>query len=378
MNDQLILQKELQAEKAAIQNELRQKLGDKHSVKESLQALQRNFEGYGDGARILLTEKSAKQQIFADLLKVPADLEVAVEMALGAKLQAVPAQNFSDIAATLLLLKEQQARATLLFPLSHSPKIIFPAGVPLANLVTPGQGAEKLVSQLFSGVFLVDAVADYFAELLPVGVLLVDRQGLCFDWQGVLTGGATGASETGLLRRQRQLDEIVDEIIQLDDEFSVDQKELDQIQDNLLLLEEAQLAATSESHRLELQALELAKDRQVLQAEADHLNKRLALLVFDLEQIDEGREALTLEKEQLSAGSRQTGERQQQLEAQSEQHQSELTALRSRLDSSRNELTLQRVDLASLQQQRHAMGETLARRSRRSSTVARCSRTAPG
>ncbi len=361
LNDQLILQKELQAEKAAIQNELRQKLGDKHSVKESLQALQRNFEGYGDGARILLTEKSAKQQIFADLLKVPADLEVAVEMALGAKLQAVPAQNFSDIAATLLLLKEQQARATLLFPLSHSPKIIFPAGVPLANLVTPGQGAEKLVSQLFSGVFLVDAVADYFAELLPVGVLLVDRQGLCFDWQGVLTGGATGASETGLLRRQRQLDEIVDEIIQLDDEFSVDQKELDQIQDNLLLLEEAQLAATSESHRLELQALELAKDRQVLQAEADHLNKRLALLVFDLEQIDEGREALTLEKEQLSAGSRQTGERQQQLEAQSEQHQSELTALRSRLDSSRNELTLQRVDLASLQQQRHAMGETLAR-----------------
>jgi len=361
LHGQLVELKGLLDKKAATQNELRQKLGNTHSIKESLEALQRNFEGYGDGTRILLTKNSAKQQIFADLLKVSAEYEVAVEMVMGARLQAVSTENISDVAATLLSLTEQQVRATLLFPLRHSPTVTFPSGIPLTRLVTPKKGAEQLVDQLLSGIFLVDAVADYFAETLPVGVMLVDRHGLCFDWQGVLTGGATGSSETGLLRRQRKLDEIAGEISRLDDEFADGQKELEQLQENLLQLEETQLAAISERHRLELQALELAKDRQGLQAEDDHLNKRLALLVFDLEQIDEGQEALTLEKEQLSEGSRQSEERQLQLERLSQQRQDALTELRSQLDRYRNKLTAQRVDLASLQQQQHAMAETLSR-----------------
>ncbi len=361
LSDQLAQQRELLDKETTRQNKLRQQLGNNHSIKESLTALQRNFEGYGDGTRILLKENSAGKNIFADLLKVSAEFEVAVEMVLGARLQAVPVDNSSDIAAILLSLKEQQARATLLFPLRHLPMVTFATGIPLTRLVTPEQGSEQLVGQLLSGVFLVDAVPEYFEETLPVGVMLVDRQGVCFDWKGILTGGATGSSETGLLRRQRQLDEITGEISRLDKEFSASKKDLEQLQEHLLQLEEAQQAAISEGHRLELQALDLAKDRQGLQTEDDHLNKRLALLVFDLEQIDEGREALTQEKEQLSEGSRQFEKRQLELEDLSRQRQQALTELRAQLDSSRNELTAQRVGLASLQQQQHATGETLSR-----------------
>ncbi|MCK5913628.1 MAG: chromosome segregation protein SMC, partial [Desulfuromusa sp.] len=361
INAQLVQQKETLQKREVIQNELRQQLGKHHSVKESLEDLQRNFEGYGDGTRIILAENAGNRQIFADVLKVSAELEVAVEMVLGARLQAVPVGNSTDIPATLALLTEQQARAALLLPVSHPANIKFSGGVLLAELVTPEKGAAELVRQLLAGVFLVDAVVDHFQDALPAGTLLVDRQGICFDWQGVLTGGATTTSGTGLLRRQRQLDEIADEIIRLDNEFSVGQKELEQVQEKQLLLEESQLTATSESHRLELQALELAKDRQGLQIEEEHLNKRLALLVFDLEQIDEGRESLLTEKEQLAEGSRKTGEQQQQLEALSEQRQSRLTELRIKLDSSRDWLTSKRVDLASLQQQQHALHETLAR-----------------
>ncbi len=361
LHDQHAQAKESFSKKEAAQNELRQELGKNQSVQESLEALQQSFEGYGEGTRILLKEKFAQQRIFADLLKVSAEYEIAVEMVLGARLQTIPVENISDVSAALLLLTEQQARAALLLPLSHPQEVKFSTGIPLADLVKPEKGSEQLVNQLLAGVFLVDAVADRFADILPVGVLLVDRQGLCLDWQGVLTGGATSSSETGLLRRQRQLDEIAGEIIRLDKVILLGQGELERRQENLLQLEESQLAATSERHRLELQALELAKDRQGLQTEDDYLNKRLALLIFDLEQIDEGREALLLEKEQLSEGSRETGERQQQLEALSKQQQSELVELRTKLDSFREELTAQRVDLASLQQQQHARHETLSR-----------------
>ncbi|MFK5926993.1 MAG: chromosome segregation protein SMC, partial [Desulfuromusa sp.] len=361
LNDQLVQQKELFNKKESALDELRQQLGRKLSDKESLEALQRNFEGYGDGTRLLLHENSGKQQIFADLLKVSAEYEVAVEMVLGARLQAVPADNLPDITATLSSLVTHQARAALLLSLNHIPKVNFPAGVPLKGLVNPEKGAEKLVSQLFSGVFFVAAVVDHLTATLPVGTLLVDRQGFCLDWQGVLTGGTTSASETGLLRRQRQLDEIAVATARLNEEFVVRQRELEQLQENLLQLDEAQLTATSEGHRLELQALELAKDRQGLQTEDEYLNKRLALLIFDLEQLDEGQAALTLEQEQLSAGSRQTEERQQQLEDLSKQLQSELTELRTGLDTIREGLTSQRVELASLQQQQHARQQILER-----------------
>lgn len=361
LNDQLAQQKELLNIKEAAQGELQKDLGKNHSIKESLETLQSNFEGYGEGARILLTKASGKQQIFADLLKVSAELEVVVEMVLGTRLQAIPAEKNSDIASTLSLLTEQQARATLLLPLDHRSNIQFSAGVPLGELVCPEKGAEKLVNQLVSGVFLVDAVADHFEAVLPVGTLLVDRQGWCFDWQGALTGGATSTSETGLLRRQRQLDEIAGEIVRLNEEFAVGQRELELLQENLLEVEEAQLAAISEGHRLELQALELAKDRQGLQTENEYLSKRLALLIFDLEQIDEGQGALMLEKEQLSEGGRQSGERQQQLEILSQQQQGELVELRAELDAARDGLTAQRVELASLQQQQQSQHETLGR-----------------
>ena len=361
LNAQLQQQKILLDKKTAIQKDLQQQLGTHSSIKESLESLQRDFAGYGEGTRVLLTEGFGKQQIFAELLKVSAEFEVAVEMALGERLQAVPVSDSADIIATLSLLTKEQARGTLLLPMDLAPAIQCSIGVPLSRLVTPEKGAEALVSRLLAGVFLVDAVTDHCAASLPVGTILVDRQGASLDWQGVLTGGATSASETGLLRRQRQLDETSAEIVSLEGKISAGQQVLERLEEDLLQLEESQRVATAEKHHLELQALELEKDRQGLQTEDEYLDKRLAVLAFDLEQIDEGRETLLAEQEQLREGSRQTGERQQQLEALVEQRQSELTEWRSGLDESREKLTTQRVKLAALQQQQRALHETLAR-----------------
>ena len=79
LTTQLLQQKSQLDKKTASQKDLQQQLGTHYSIKESLEALQRDFAGYGDGTRILLTEGSADRQIFADLLKVSADLEVEGE-----------------------------------------------------------------------------------------------------------------------------------------------------------------------------------------------------------------------------------------------------------------------------------------------------------
>ncbi len=339
---------------------LRQQLGTQRSIQESLSELQNNLEGYGDGTKTLLTEKIG-EKILADVLDVPVEYETVVEMALEQRLQAIPLASATVAETALKLLSDRQVRATVLLPGVVSEEISFSQGTPLSDLVSSVSNYEEAVRQLLVGVFLVDNVIDHLQIPLPVGILLVDRQGRRLDWQGGLTGGATSASDSGLLRRKRQLEEAGEEIVRLEKQLTTAQGDFEELQEGLLQVEEAQLAATSEKHRLELQALELAKDRQGLQSEEDRLNKRLELLVFDLEQIDEGREALMEEKRQLAGRTAEVGDRQQQLEAQSRQLQEQLSSLRSDLDQSRDELTAQRVRLASQQQQQQARLETLQR-----------------
>ena len=360
LDEQVVVQKRILKEGEIAQNGLRQQLEKQLTLHESLTELQRNHEGYGDGTRVLLRANSDKQ-IFADLLKVAAIDEVAVEMALELRLQAVPLSKIQDAADCLTLLDAEQVRGTLLLPVVTLSLADFPIGVPLLTLVTPTAGATAIVSQLLQGVFLVDAVNECLEQTLPPGITLVDRSGVCLDWRGVLSCGIATSSSSGLLRRQRQLDEIEVVIQHQEKQFATAQAEYEQEQELLSELEEAQLAAISTGHRLELQALEFAKDQQGVQAEVDHLYKRQSLLTFELAQITENCTALDLEKGQLTSGSSHAHEQQQQLEATLQQQQGELTALRSELEVMREQLTAQRVELAALQQQQQARQATLVR-----------------
>ncbi|NOY12186.1 MAG: chromosome segregation protein SMC, partial [Deltaproteobacteria bacterium] len=340
---------------------VRQQLEKSRSRQESLQELERNFAGYAEGVRALLAEKTSWQQIAADLFTVAPEYELVVEMALGQRLQAVPVADVAQADAALQLLSARQQRATLLLPPVAPPVVAFSAGTALATLVKALPGHQQQVDLLLAGVYLVDSVVDFSSASLPPGILLVDHEGRSLSWQGELTGGATVVDSSGLLRKRRQLEELTAEIAQLDDRFVAGQRELGRSREELQQLDEELSAAADEGHRLELQALELAKDRQGLQTEAARVAERLELIVFNLEQVVEVRAALQQEKNALSAGSRQSDEQQQLLEQRSAGVQEQLTELRQRLDGTREELTERRVALAALQQQQRALSETLVR-----------------
>ena len=342
-------------------DEKRHALEKERSRQESLQDLQRNREGYGKGVRYLLAQSDRPGCVVADFLSVNEEYETAVEMALGERLQAMLPEGSFDADGTFKLLSEQQARATLLFSVAKMPVHHFASGTPLIEQITPQKGYEKIAAQLLSGVYLVSDVTDYLDRALEPGFLLVDRHGHCLDWRGFLSGGAASVGSSGLLRRKRQLDEVGENINQLEAAFAMGQAELEQLREELLQLDEKRTAATSQAHLLELQMVELGKDRQGLQTEVDHLNNRLALIVYDLEQIDEGHDQLKEEELQLTTGMSQAGERQQELEEISADFQRQLVEIRLELDQAREQLTSRRVELASLEQQRLALGETVIR-----------------
>ncbi|MBD1401449.1 chromosome segregation protein SMC [Pelovirga terrestris] len=360
------LQEELQViknnleQQQAVVHGCRQDLAQLRSRYESLEELQQRREGCGEGTRALLTA-TAGRRIVADLLRVDAEHELAVESVLGERLQAVPLSRGESPLISLELLQQQQVRGLILLTHQGGAADGGSPGVPLLDLVSPVEGAEQVIAQLLGGVFLVDAVADHLEQPLAVGETLVDRTGTCLDWRGILCGGSMAASATGLLRRQRQLEELVEGIAELESKHRSQERELEVYQDRLSETEEVLAQRQGEIHRLELQSLELGKDQQALDKEQDGQARRRQLLSFDLEQIDEAHSGLLAEMEECLAGRETALAQQQELEHQQQHNQQELSLLRQEVDRCRETLTGYRVAFASLQQQRQAADQTLGR-----------------
>ena len=360
------LLEELQVNKNSVEQEharvdgCRKNLDQARSRYDSLMELQRNREGCGEGTRALLSAAQGRR-IIADLLRVDALYELAVESALGEGLQAIPLDTREELRSGFDLLREQQIRGLMLLTTSDHGIIDYAPATPLFNLIAPVVGAETIVRQLLNGVFLVDAVVDHLDALLPDGVTLVDCNGARLDWRGVFSGGSLEATESGLLRRQRLLDDLSVSISDLEKEMATRQGDLELVQDRLLETEEMLVRIQGDIHRLELSSLELGKDRQTLVGEQETLSRRHQLLVFDLGQMNEVGQDLIEEMKQCDSGREAALEQQRQLEQQQEFEQQQLNLIRKEVDSCRETMTGYRVSLASSQQQLQAVTQTLER-----------------
>jgi chromosome segregation protein len=348
-------QKERQGELTAV----RQRLERQRSRYESLCELQDGLEGYADGTRLLL-EAVAGRQIFADLLRVPQEYESAVEAALGERLQAVPAEA-CKVADIVALLMQKTARGHLLLSGNQPCPLSSAIGQPLLDLVHVKTGSEGLAEQLLAGVYLVADCSSCLDVELGAGVVLVDSRGNCLDWRGLFSGGAVSEGGAGLLRRQRQLEELELELADLEQQWRQSENRVDVVREQLLTVEEASRVAAGEGHRLELQLLDVSKDRQGLDAEQGQLDKRLGLLAFDLEQIGENVGALTQEQERSEGELSEASAGELQLEEQSVRLRAEVDDLYADLELFREELTRKRLRLATLEQQQKAQQETLQR-----------------
>ena len=343
------------------QEDVRRQLALARSRYESLAELERNFEGYADGPRVLLGSALGCSTIAADLLRVAPDDELAVEMALGERLQGVPLEDPASLEEALGLLREHDARASLLLDVMPQEPQALTFGVPLLESVTPVAGHEALVRQLLAGVWRVERVADHLQSRLPAGVLLVDRKGNCLDWRGTVSGGAGANGSSGLLRRQRQKEELIRDIAALESREAHVDEQLQTARTALKDLEQRQAEAHSELHRLELQIMERDKDLQGLQTQQEHVQQRYDLTRFDQEQLDDEQDELAAELRELHSTREQSEVRRQQLEEQIGHLQQELNGLNAALETSRETLTDERVALAEQQQLLHAARETRQR-----------------
>lgn len=194
-----------------------------------LENLQSNFEGFEEGVKQVMLWQKTKQvhadgsesyfKPVAEVVEVPSQYEVAMEAALGSRLQMLLSPDSNVSVEAVSYLKEQKTGrssfmseeiATQVAQRSEAPRGEGVLAV-LKDVVNSASKYQKTVNYILDGVVVVDSIrtalklrSDY------KGWTFVTLDGDTLTADGVLTGGSVESADSGVLKRRREIKELTE------------------------------------------------------------------------------------------------------------------------------------------------------------------------
>lgn len=286
--------------------QLQRALADLEARLESLMRLQRSYTGVFAGVKAAMqwaeNEKRAGFVLVASILRTPAEIETAIEVALGSRLQNIVVDSWSDAEQAIEALRRSNAGRATFLPLDtlkaqlgdrrgqrRSADAVL--GV-AAELVDVDQHYELVVWHLLGRTLVVRDLPTARAELreLSGGWTIVTLAGEQVNSGGAVTGGAQ-VRESGALRRERELRELPGRAASIRAEIEQNQQLRQHLMAALAGAEQTRREAEQEQ-RLSLQEQETAQKklehvrRAVGQAEGDQLLQQRRSAQIEQEQVE--------------------------------------------------------------------------------------------
>jgi len=248
---------------------------------EVLGRLRTDMEGYHEGVREVLRPKNGLSGIIgtvSQLIQVPPDLEIAIEVALGGRLQDVVVENFHDAQKAIAYLKGQQLGRATFLPL-ETLRVPSPAQLPdspgvvglASELVMVTTKLQVLANfALNRTVIVVDLPSARLAfDLMRGGFNLVTRDGELMGSSGAVTGGRErqqkGPRHT-FLAREREWRELPERLAELQRQGEVVLQQISHYRQQIAAQEQAIQQVTDLRRDKNLQ-------RRKLQDEADKVSR---------------------------------------------------------------------------------------------------------
>lgn len=268
-----------------------------------LDRMHRQYEGFGQGVRTLLTngaEINGLRGVLADEITIDKAYETVIAAYMDDMLQYVVADRTEDAEAGLNYLREQDAGRVSFVILDRMKSRPAPADLPFeddgiigraSTMVTSDKALDPAVTHLLSRVLLVKDLDTAF-RLSPLfdtdqDWRLLTAAGEVVDPAGLLAGGSSEAVESDLLRRAERIEEI-------EVELKENCAEREKIAGELEGLE-AELAALTERQASVEQVLGESR-RKLMETES-----RVRQLDFERSRMTEQDEKLAREAENLAA-----------------------------------------------------------------------------
>jgi chromosome segregation protein len=261
---------------------------------ESLQEIQRNYEGYQRGVRSILLGAQSNGGVLgvvADVIDVPQQYERAVAAALGERLQYVIVRECDDGLGAVSRLRQEDSGRGSFIPLS-------PRQIPLngngagslngntrrlLDLVEVEDRYRHVVETLLGEVVLVPDLPSGLALWRQNGVhvTMVTAEGDVIDATGVITGGSERPLEEEMVSRRRVVGELTAEITGGEERLAGARTRLEKLQQEMDEQEGALRNVDQTAHALTLQLVAGEKDLERLDSERPRWLDRLELARFE-------------------------------------------------------------------------------------------------
>ena len=287
-----------------------------HQEKSKLEAitnLTERYEGYGSSVKKVMEQKASNPGIcgvVADIIKVDAKYETAIETALGGNIQNIVTDNEATAKKMIQFLKaNKHGRATFL-PLTSitnpqefkNPEALNEPGViGMADALVNLEAKYKDVAKAMLGrIVVVDTVdnALKIAKKFDYGIRMVTLEGELLVPGGAISGGAF-KNNSNLLGRRREMDELEKKVKAL-------LKEIDVILDDIenLKKERNELRKNMADSKDQLQSAFIRQNTarlNVMQAQEkkDDVQKGFDELKLEEEDLRESLQHITEEKESI-------------------------------------------------------------------------------
>ncbi|NJD90456.1 MAG: chromosome segregation protein SMC [Geobacter sp.] len=359
------------AELAAVELELQKSRSEQSSVTSrlnSLQELEAQFAGYGQGLRNLMLADGFKSRfngVLADSLEVDEELEAAVEAVLGSRLQALLAGDEESVHAAVRHLKNSGGGRCgfMLQSLPGRKPLPAPAGTePLLSRLKIPESHSRLCEALLHGVMLAPDLetAITLARQHPENRFVTLHGDLAYGG-GMVTAGSKEQAQQGLIHKKREIRVLAARKIACDQQTEALVAARSDLSRTCAEAEQ-KLQGLKQEHRLaELQVLAHEKDLQRSREEVHRLEERLVLKGHEDAQVLEEKEHLHDELVESGARKQASELLKTGIENEIATIQNDLAARRREMDAVRGEVTAMKVAAAALKEKQESARTAIAR-----------------
>lgn len=364
-------EEELKVTLAAKEKELhdkRDQLSAKSSRLRSIQELEAQFAGYGQGVRTLLTAEGFKKRfrgMVADIVETGEMYEAAVEVALGERLQWLLCNSDGDALEAVAYLKDiSGGRSSFVLQNVQSvgERLVVPGADDLLTKVTIADGFKAFVEPLLANTRLVETLckALELAKQYPQ-LTFVTIHGDMVHSGGIVNGGSLEAAQQGLIHKKREIKELSGEVAAITTRVKDLEEIRAELKEEFIAVEEGLRDVRQRLHQADIQSLNSEKDLIRAREELQRIEERTAIRSLEDEQLRE--EKMLLENELSDANQKRCvgEERKTVLELRLKELQQSLSAKKEEIDAVRESVISRKVRVAALKEKRESNVQAIRR-----------------
>ena len=326
-----------------------------------LENLANNFEGFEAGVKSVMfwqrqrldelpegqREDAQNFHPVAEVVEVPAEYELAMEAALGPRLQMLLSDNpDSAINAVNYLKQNKSGRSSFVAGGLQTVEIEAPqlqgssVKAILKDVVRTPERFEPIVGRLLENVAVVDDLGQALKlrQNFPQWTF-VTPEGDLLSNEGVITGGTVESADSGMLKRRREIKELSLQKDEWSGKLSLAQVSLKKLEEQLQTLVDDLAAAQKRNTEKEITLAGLKKDLAQAERELENANQAISRQERDVHSLTSQKETRENELSELETRLADLRARKEELEGSIESLNQELLIARNGIDDLQEEVT---------------------------------------